>query len=86
LEALQLALSEPFDLAVLDMHMPEMDGVALARRLRDLKPALPRVLFTSLGRRDVEAGLFAALMMKPLRQSQLFDTLVTVLHHEAVPE
>ncbi|MFX8047602.1 response regulator, partial [Acinetobacter baumannii] len=61
LEALQLALSEPFDLAVLDMHMPEMDGVALARRLRDLKPALPRVLFTSLGRRDVEAGLFAAL-------------------------
>ncbi|WP_180708972.1 response regulator, partial [Escherichia coli] len=47
---------EAFDLAVLDMHMPEMDGVALARRLRDLKPALPRVLFTSLGPRDVEAG------------------------------
>ncbi|WP_161953234.1 response regulator, partial [Escherichia coli] len=57
---------EAFDLAVLDMHMPEMDGVALARRLRDLKPALPRVVFTSLGRRDVEAGLFAALIMKPL--------------------
>jgi signal transduction histidine kinase/DNA-binding response OmpR family regulator len=83
LEAVQLALAEPFDLAVIDMHMPHMDGVTLARRLRDLKPDLPRVLFTSLGRREVEEELFAALMMKPLRQSQLFDTLVTVLHHEA---
>ncbi|MFT7775395.1 response regulator [Roseateles sp.] len=88
LEALQLALAESFDLVVVDMHMPHMDGLALARRLRDLKPELPRVLFTSLGRRDVEEGLFAAVMMKPLRQSQLFDTLVTVLHHDAahVPE
>jgi len=86
LEALQLALSEPFDVAVLDMHMPQMDGVSLAGRLRDLKPGLPRVLFTSLGRREVDADLFAAVMLKPLRQSQLFDTLVNVLHHdEAAP-
>ena len=84
LEAVQLALGEAFDLVVVDMHMPHMDGVTLARRLRDLRPELPRVLFTSLGRREVEADLFAAVMMKPLRQSQLFDTLVTVLHHDAV--
>ena len=76
LEAVQLALAEPFDLAVIDMHMPHMDGVTLARRLRDLKPELPRVLFTSLGRREVVEELFAALMMKPLRQSQLFETLL----------
>ena len=86
LEALQLAQAEPFDVAVLDMHMPHMDGVALAQRLRELRPALPRVLFTSLGRRELEDGLFAAAMMKPLRQSQLFDTLVTVLHHEHLAE
>ncbi|PZP28355.1 MAG: hypothetical protein DI603_19520 [Roseateles depolymerans] len=84
LEALQLVLSESFDLAVIDMHMPHMDGVTLAGRLRDVQPALPRVLFTSLGRREVEPGLFAAVMMKPLRQSQLFDTLVSVLHHDGV--
>ncbi len=86
LEALQLALSEPFDIAVLDMHMPHMDGVTLAGRLRELKPALPRVLFTSLGRREVDANLFTAVMMKPLRQSQLFDTLVTVLHRDEAPQ
>ena len=88
LEALQLALAEPYDLAVLDMHMPHMDGATLARRLRDLRPELPRVLFTSLGRREAEEDLFSAVMMKPLRQSQLFDTLVTVLHGQppAMPE
>ncbi len=84
LEALALVAAEAFDVAVLDMHMPELDGAALAQRLRVLRPEMPRVLFTSLGRRELEEGLFAAVMMKPLRQSQLFDTLVTVLHHEAV--
>ena len=72
---------EAFDLAILDMHMPEMDGVALARQIRERRPELPLVLFSSLGRR--EAGdadkLFDAYLAKPIRQSQLFDTLVSLL-------
>ena len=76
---------DAFDAAILDMHMPEMDGVALAKRIREEGSALPMVLFTSLGRREAgEAdGLFAAHLAKPLRQSQLFDTLMTLLAHEA---
>jgi len=77
-----------FDLAILDMHMPQMNGVELARRLRAARPALPLVLFTSLGRKeagDVD-GLFNAYLAKPLRQSQLFDTLVTLLAHDAAPK
>ena len=76
-----LRAGERFDAAILDMHMPEMDGVALARRMRTLAPGLPLVLFSSLGRReagDVD-GLFAAYLSKPLRQSQLFDTLAGLL-------
>src|SRR5690606_18859856 len=59
-EALRwLADGERFDLAILDMHMPEMDGVALAREIRARKPSLPLVLFSSLGRREAgdEQGL-----------------------------
>src|SRR4029079_10878903 len=41
-----------FALAILDMHMPQMSGVELARRLRSARPGLPLVLFTSLGRRE----------------------------------
>ncbi|MCA4409180.1 response regulator, partial [Acinetobacter baumannii] len=87
LEALQLALSEPFDLAVLDMHMPEMDGVSLARQLHAAAPQLPLVLFSSLGCTEVGAGaeLFAAALHKPLRQSQLHDTLVTLMAGQAQP-
>ncbi|WP_170311762.1 GAF domain-containing protein [Sulfitobacter sabulilitoris] len=69
-----------FDLAILDMHMPEMDGHALAVEIRKINPSLPLILFSSLGRRDEEtgSGLFTAALAKPLRQSQLFDTLVSV--------
>ncbi len=78
-EALRwLEAGEAFDLAILDMHMPEMDGIELARRIRARRPALPLVLFSSLGRREAgdAEGLFDAYLGKPLRQSQLFDTLV----------
>ncbi|HMA31019.1 MAG TPA: response regulator, partial [Casimicrobiaceae bacterium] len=84
-EALRwLDAGEAFDLAILDMHMPEMDGVALARAIRERRPALPRVLFSSLGRREAGDGseLFAATLAKPLHQSALFDTLVELLTKE----
>jgi CheY-like chemotaxis protein len=72
---------EAFDLAVLDMHMPEMDGLTLASRIRAMRADLPLVLFSSLGRREAgdTEGLFQAYMGKPLRQSQLFDTLIGLL-------
>ena len=72
---------ETFDLAILDMHMPEMDGVELARHIRVLQPELPLVLFSSLGGREgvADADLFSGYLTKPARQSHLFDTLVTIL-------
>jgi CheY-like chemotaxis protein len=43
------------------------------------------VLLTSLGRREAGDSLFAATLAKPLRRSQLFDTLVTLLDHGGAP-
>ncbi|HEY5364870.1 MAG TPA: GAF domain-containing protein [Casimicrobiaceae bacterium] len=74
-----LADGEKFDVAILDMHMPEMDGVAMARQIRATQPKLPLVLFSSLGRREMTGGdenLFDAYLAKPIRQSHLFDALV----------
>jgi signal transduction histidine kinase/CheY-like chemotaxis protein/HPt (histidine-containing phosphotransfer) domain-containing protein len=74
---------EPFDAAILDMHMPELDGVALARAIREHRSAaaLPLLLFTSLGRREVgaESVGFAAHLTKPIKPSQVFDALAAVL-------
>ncbi|MCK6585684.1 MAG: response regulator, partial [Anaerolineales bacterium] len=69
---------ETFDVAILDMHMPEMDGIELAKKLRSKQADFPLVLFSSLGRREAgdEAGIFSAYLTKPIKQSQLFDTLV----------
>ncbi len=81
---------DPFDLAILDMHMPEMDGARLAREIRKLrdKAVLPLVLFSSLGRREpeAEAGLFAAFLGKPIKPSQLFDTLAGLFAAQAVEQ
>jgi CheY-like chemotaxis protein len=81
-EALRgLDAGENYDLAILDMHMPEMDGIELAHKMRQRRPGLPLVLFSSLGRREVgdTEGLFNAYLAKPVRQSQLFDTLINLL-------
>ena len=93
LEVLRLAADEghPFDLAILDMHMPEMDGIELARRIK-IDPtisAVQLVLYTSLGRRgDLttarDAGI-AAYLTKPMRQAQLLDCLSLVLGNRDRP-
>ncbi|HUO74701.1 MAG TPA: response regulator, partial [Solirubrobacteraceae bacterium] len=73
---------DPFDVAILDMHMPGMDGIELAHRLRALRPELPLVLYTSLGG-EIDP-VFAAVLAKPVKQSQLFDLLVSLLGGAAV--
>ncbi|HVQ06275.1 MAG TPA: response regulator, partial [Burkholderiaceae bacterium] len=73
---------------ILDMHMPEMSGFTLAQKIRATGARQPLVLFSSLGRREAgdTEGLFAAYLAKPLRQSQLFDTLVNLLAHDVAPK
>jgi PAS domain S-box-containing protein len=72
---------DPFDVAILDMQMPEMDGLSLAgeiRRHRDAG-ALPLVMLTSLGRRAAaETDPFVAHLTKPIKPSQLYDVLMAV--------
>jgi signal transduction histidine kinase/DNA-binding response OmpR family regulator len=75
----------PFHLVILDHMMPEMDGEALGRAIK-ADPMLkdtPLVMLTSWGRRGDAARVkeigFSAYLTKPVKHSQLFDCLVTVL-------
>ena len=74
-----------YDLAILDMKMPEMDGLALARAVKgDAALASVRlVLLTSFGQRGhgAEASRIgiAAYLTKPVDEADLYDCLVEVL-------
>ena len=80
-----LAEGEPFRIALLDMQMPDMDGKTLSRVIKS-DPALKEtllVMLTSVGQRGDAAELqkigLSAYLIKPVRKSQLYDCLVTVL-------
>jgi len=85
-EALDLVrLGHGFDVAVLDMGIPDMDGLDLAWEIRRFRSAreLPLVLLTSMGTRigaasDPELGL-AAFVYKPIKPAQLFRVLIDAL-------
>ena len=82
-EALALIESgERFDVAALDMLMPEMDGCELARRIRRQPNGqeLPLVLLTSLAGlpQTRSADEFSVQLTKPVRASQLYNALVSV--------
>jgi CheY-like chemotaxis protein len=74
-----------FDLAILDMQMPGMDGFMLAGEIRKLADArtMPLVLLTSMGVRtdapDFTAGAFASCLTKPIKPAQLYESLVRVV-------
>jgi CheY-like chemotaxis protein len=75
---------DAYDLALMDLMMPEMDGYELARLIKSdpLTAGMRLVLLTSAGTRGeinaARAGI-AASLTKPVRQSQLFDCLMSVL-------
>jgi len=80
-----LRRGETFDLAILDMQMPGMDGLMLAAEMRRIPSALniPLVLLTSMGvRKDspefLQAG-FMTCLTKPVKPVQLFESLIQVL-------
>ena len=73
---------DPFDVALLDYQMPEMDGIALAREIRAVRgvraPVL--ILLWSTGQSLAHADAsFAAGLSKPLRLSHLRDRLLETI-------
>ncbi|HVE46536.1 MAG TPA: response regulator [Acidimicrobiales bacterium] len=84
-------LGHPYDVALVDMEMPVMDGFSLAHAvLADSELSSTRlVLLTSRGVRGTAASArevgFSAYLSKPVRQSQLYDCLTTVVEGDPGP-
>jgi PAS domain S-box-containing protein len=88
-EALRLlrftATDDPFELAILDMQMPKMDGLMLARKIKEdpLTSAVQLVMLTSLGNHldpsDLKHAGVEACVLKPVQQARLLERLSEVL-------
>jgi signal transduction histidine kinase/CheY-like chemotaxis protein/HPt (histidine-containing phosphotransfer) domain-containing protein len=78
---------EPFDLAILDMQMPDMDGMTLAAHIQQQRSSsdLPIILLTSLGGRswaqqnDGAQAALAAFLTRPIKPTQLFNVLFNAI-------
>lgn len=78
MEALQALEKERFDVAVVDVKMPEMDGLELLRRMTRSHPDMAVILLTGhasveLGINGMELGAFEYLL-KPVGLDELLDT------------
>ncbi|MEH1783390.1 MAG: PAS domain S-box protein [Nostoc sp.] len=87
----ELAQGTQFDIAILDMQMPEMDGITLARQIRKQSGCqnLPLMIMTSLGKVETPPDFndiqFAASLSKPIKQSQFYDVITRILGNQPIP-
>jgi two-component system OmpR family response regulator len=78
-KALQLLESKDYDVIVLDVKMPDMDGIETLRHIKKLKPEIEVIMLT--GHASVEFGLKGMQLgafdyvMKPAPLNELLDTI-----------
>jgi response regulator NasT len=77
-QAVELARTELPDVAILDLRMPELDGVEAARRIYAERP-MPIVMLTAFSDRAnvenaIEAGVFSYLV-KPFRETDVIPAV-----------
>ncbi len=86
-DALRLLKSSmPFDVALIDMQMPEINGFELGQMIKNIthRSGLPLIMLTSagqLGKEEKEIRkVFKTYFSKPVRQSQLFNALIDIFN------
>lgn len=82
-EAIDTARGKSFDLAVIDLLMPEKNGIEVSRILKQVQPAMPLILFSSAGffpdGEESARDIFAAVLNKPVKQAMIEQTLINVM-------
>lgn len=85
-KAFFLATVNPYDLILLDLMLPDKDGIAVCRELRDKKVAAPILMLTARGTvRDKIAGLDAGAddyLAKPFSFEELLARIRALLRRE----
>jgi CheY-like chemotaxis protein len=79
-EGIELFQSEPFDLVLLDYWMPGKNGIATARELKRINPAVPMVILSGLSQLpDETMGVVDRWILKDEGPQFLLNTIKTLL-------
>lgn len=86
-EAIQMARQYHPNLVIMDLSMPEMNGLEAARILRGVMPAVPLIMFTiftthTLEQQAFEAG-FTKVVLKTQRLDELMDSIRSLVAEAA---
>ena len=83
LEALQKTDAPGYDLMISDLNMPGMDGIALIRAVKDIRPKLPVIIITGFSTEksaiDAVNLRVAGYLTKPLRDAQVLEAAARAL-------
>ena len=87
LTGLQMALSHPFDLVILDVMLPGMDGIQICRRIREKNTHVPILMLTALdSTENIITGLDTCAddyMVKPFKIAELAARLRTLMRRRS---
>jgi signal transduction histidine kinase/DNA-binding response OmpR family regulator len=82
-ESLRLISVDPFDIALLDDNVPMNNGFSLGEEMRKINTTLPLISLTFAGKR-IRPELYASTLVKPFRQSDLFNALKTAFTEQSI--
>ncbi len=89
-EGVEAAAKEDFDVAVVDLQMPGIDGIEVQKRLKDLQPFLPCIVLTGHGSVEnaLESGKYNAFkfLSKPVDMDTLIETINAAYAHRLQQE
>jgi len=77
-EALEVMhVKDNIELIITDMEMPEMNGVAFAKKVKAINNKLPIIMLSSIGDESMKSfsNLFSAILTKPVKQKQLWKSI-----------
>ncbi len=84
-EGVEAAANEEFDVAVVDLQMPGIDGIEVQKRLKGLQPQLPCIVLTGHGSVEnaLESGKYNAFkfLSKPVDMETLIETINAAYAH-----
>ena len=70
-----------FDIGILDINMPQMDVIALAKQIKNYNRSIPLIMLTSMGQNishGLSSSIFDAHLFKPIKPSQLHKILTSI--------